>query len=56
MSSCRLGIEAEVSRALRQVRDLRASGKSAEARRRLLELDARFGGLAAPESVDLVSH
>jgi pimeloyl-ACP methyl ester carboxylesterase len=56
LSSCRSGIEAEVSRALRQVRDLRAAGKSAEARRRLLELDARFGGLAAPESVDLAAH
>jgi pimeloyl-ACP methyl ester carboxylesterase len=53
LAACRSGVEAELTKALDQVRSLNAAGKRDEAHRRLLELDARFGGLAAPASLDL---
>jgi hypothetical protein len=53
LASCRAGIEAELSARLRQVDALIAGGKRGDARKQLLEIDARFGGLAAPKSVEL---
>jgi hypothetical protein len=53
LASCRARHDAELTAQLRQVSALIASGKRDEARRALLEIDTRFGGLAAPKSVEL---
>ncbi len=53
MASCRAAIEAEVAAQLAQVDTLMAGGKPADARALLKEIDAKFGGLAAPRSIAL---
>ena len=53
LASCRAGIDAEVTSKLQQVDALIASGNRDDARKLLLEIDTRFGGLAAPRSVEL---
>jgi predicted esterase len=53
LTACRAGIDRQVADALGQVETLRAAGKRDAAKARLLEIDKRFGGLAAPRSVEL---
>ena len=53
LSSCRAGLISRRDAKLQIVRDLLAKGDHAAARRALDDLDAEFGGLAAPESLDL---
>lgn len=53
LAACRAGIERELAAKLRDVESLIARGKRGEARRRLGGIDRRFGGLAAPRSLDL---
>ncbi len=55
LASCRAGIDADMSAQLQEVDALVANGKRDEARRLLLDIDARFGGLAAPKSAELDS-
>jgi pimeloyl-ACP methyl ester carboxylesterase len=53
LASCRAGIDAELTSKLQQADALLAGGNRNDARKLLLEIDARFGGLAAPKSVEL---
>ena len=53
LASCRAGIDAELTSKLQQVDALIASGNRDDARKLLLDIDMRFGGLAAPKSVEL---
>jgi predicted esterase len=53
LASCRAAIEAEVAARLGQVDALIAGGKRAGAQTMLKDIDAKFGGLAAPQSVAL---
>ena len=53
LSSCRAGLDSKRAAKLQIVKDLLAKGDRAAARRALDDLDAEFGGLAAPESLDL---
>jgi len=50
---CRTGIASEIELGLQQVRALIAQGERTEAGHALSKIDARFGGLAAPDSVEL---
>ena len=53
LAACRAGIETEVANKLGQVDALMANDKRVEARDALKDIDAKFGGLAAPRSIAL---
>jgi hypothetical protein len=53
LAECRAQVNAALDAALRGVQDLARAGKLGKARDALGKLDARFGGLAAPRSVEL---
>jgi len=53
LAACRVGVERRLAAAFQAVGSLIAGGKRDEARRRLDDIDGRFGGLAAPRSLDL---
>jgi pimeloyl-ACP methyl ester carboxylesterase len=53
LSSCRAGLAARRDEKLQIVEDLLAKGDRAGARRALDDVDAEFGGLAAPRSLEL---
>ncbi|MDR3385966.1 MAG: PHB depolymerase family esterase [Rudaea sp.] len=53
LAACRARIENEMTAQLRQVEDLSARGKTAEARKLLEKIDVRYAGLAAPRSIEL---
>jgi len=53
LAACRSGVERDLAGKIQQVETLIASGKHDDAQKALYSLDARFGGLAAPLSVDL---
>ena len=52
LTACRSAIDRELAAKLRQVESLIANGRRAEAEKLLNKVDGRFGGLAAPRSVD----
>lgn len=53
LQSCRAGIEKEAASGLDRTQALLAEGKRGQARTLLYETDQRFGGLAAPRSIEL---
>ena len=53
LTACRSTIDTELAAKLQQVESLVANGRRAEAEKLLKKVDGRFGGLAAPRSVDL---
>ncbi|MGH7023478.1 MAG: hypothetical protein ACREEB_07790 [Caulobacteraceae bacterium] len=53
ISACRAGVDRDLAKAEGDVERLLAAGRADEARKALIKLDARFGGLAAPMSVQL---
>ena len=53
LTACRAGIEKELAAQLERVESLLKGGKRAEARKLLMDIDLRFGGLAAPRSLAL---
>jgi len=53
LTECRAQLAAALDAALRGVQDLAHAGRLGKARDALGKLDARFGGLAAPRSVEL---
>jgi Esterase PHB depolymerase len=55
LAACRSVIEAELTAKLQQVESLIANGKHDVAKKLLVEIDRRFGGLAAPRSIGLGS-
>jgi hypothetical protein len=56
LNDCRLRINRELEKTLVQANDLLAAGNLDGARRSLNKIDARYGGLAAPRSVDLAAR
>lgn len=56
LSECRTKIENDLDAQLKDAEALVSSGKRDEARQKLLAIDARFGGLAAPRSVRLFNR
>jgi pimeloyl-ACP methyl ester carboxylesterase len=53
LAACRSSVEAKLNAQLEQVQSLLAAGKRDDAQKLLQEVDARFGGLAAPRSLEL---
>lgn len=53
LASCRAAIAAEVAARLGQVDSLMVGGKRTDAQNMLKDIDAKFGGLAAPHSIEL---
>ncbi|HEY2446704.1 MAG TPA: PHB depolymerase family esterase [Rhizomicrobium sp.] len=53
LAACRSAVESELSAKLAQVESLIAAGQSDSAGEQLKDIDGRFGGLAAPRSVEL---
>jgi dienelactone hydrolase len=53
LASCRSKIETELAARLQEVESLTTSGRRTEAEKLLKRVDERFGGLAAPRSVEL---
>jgi hypothetical protein len=56
LASCRAAIDAEVNAKLSDVRALITAGRRDDAKKALDDIDARYGGLAAPGSVDLAAR
>jgi predicted esterase len=56
LAVCRVQVEADLNRQLAQVAAFIEAGQAASARKLLTEVDQRFGGLAAPRSVELQSQ
>jgi hypothetical protein len=56
MNNCRLRINQELEKTIVQANDLLSAGNLDAARRSLNKIDARYGGLAAPRSVDLAAR
>jgi pimeloyl-ACP methyl ester carboxylesterase len=56
LPDCRARIDAELSAQLKQVEDTFARGETSAAKRLLDKIDARYGGLAAPRSVELTGQ
>jgi hypothetical protein len=56
LDECRARIDQELSTQLQQVETLFARGEPDNAKQLLAKIDARYGGLAAPRSVELASH
>jgi hypothetical protein len=55
-NNCRLRINRELGKQLDQASDLLAAGNVDGARRLIHKIDTRYGGLAAPRSVDLAAR
>lgn len=53
LAACRAAIETEVADKLAKTDALIADGKRADAQKTLKDIDAKYGGLAAPHSVEL---
>jgi pimeloyl-ACP methyl ester carboxylesterase len=53
LAACRAAVEAKLAARFQQVESLITSGKHDSAQKLLHEIDARFGGIAAPRSLDL---
>jgi hypothetical protein len=56
LAACRSALDTELETELRTVESLLANGQKARAQRRLKSVDERFGGVAAPRSVELASR
>ncbi len=56
LNNCRLRINQELRKQIDQANDLLSAGNVDGARRLLNKLDTRYGGLAAPRSVDLAAR
>jgi hypothetical protein len=53
LAACRAAVDAKLDTQFQQVVSFMAAGKRDEAQKLLHQIDARFGGLAAPRSVEL---
>lgn len=56
LGTCRLNINQELAKQLDRAEHLLAAGNPGAARTLLTEIDTRYGGLAAPRSVDLAAR
>jgi len=55
LAACRSALDAELATALHAVESLIANGQKARAQKRLKGVDERYGGMAAPRTVELAS-
>ena len=55
LAQCRATIDSELNAKLAEIQSLTAAGRDAEANRMLDDIDAQFGGLAAPQSVEFAA-
>jgi len=53
LARCRAGVDAKIAEGLGHVRDLLAQGRKTQAGEALSKIDQAYGGLAAPQSVEL---
>jgi hypothetical protein len=53
LAACRKGVDTQLTKAFAEVETFMAAGRKDAATKALVGLDARFGGLAAPRSIDL---
>lgn len=53
LAACRAGIDADLASKIRQVQSLISAGNRDAARNTLKEIDTRFGGLGAPQTLEL---
>ncbi len=56
LANCRERVDSELAGQLHRVAELVAAGKSAEAVAAVRKVDARYGGLAAPQSLELTEQ
>jgi predicted esterase len=56
LDNCRLHIDEELARQFDRANDLLAAGNLVGARKILIQIDTRYGGLAAPRSMDLAAR
>ena len=56
LAACRVAIDAEVNTKLSAVRALISAGRRDDAKQALDDIDSHYGGLAAPQSVDLAAQ
>jgi hypothetical protein len=56
LNNCRLRLNRELGKQIDQASDLLAAGNVDGARRLLNKIDTRYGGMAAPRSVDLAAR
>jgi dienelactone hydrolase len=56
LAACRAAVDAKLAAQFQQVDSLIASGKHEQAQKLLREIDARFGGIAAPRSLELAQQ
>jgi pimeloyl-ACP methyl ester carboxylesterase len=56
LADCRTDIENELNAGFQDAQSLVAAGKRDQARQKLLEIDARFGGLAAPRTLQVMKQ
>jgi hypothetical protein len=56
LAKCRAGIDGELTPSLESVDTLIGQGRRADAQKQLVAIDERFGGLAAPRSVELAAR
>jgi pimeloyl-ACP methyl ester carboxylesterase len=56
LEKCRASIDQEIRARLGEVENAFARGDTTGAKRMLSQIDARYGGLAAPRSVELATH
>jgi dienelactone hydrolase len=56
LAACRSSIDRDLQTRLRSVESQLAAGPSLQAQKQLQEVDARFGGLAAPRTVELATN
>ena len=56
LAACRSRVEAELEENVQKVQKLLAAGRRAAADKLLLRIDQRFGGLAAPRSIELATQ
>ena len=56
LSACRSAIDTELQTRLQSVASLLAAGETLKAQQQLQQLDAHYGGLAAPRSVELAAN
>ncbi len=55
LAACRAGVDRELAAQLARAQSLVAGGKQSQAKKLIEEIDRRFGGLAAPKSVELAA-
>jgi pimeloyl-ACP methyl ester carboxylesterase len=55
LAACRSAIDSDLEKKFQKVQSLGAAGRRADVDKLLMEIDERYGGLAAPRSVELAS-